>query len=133
MRIRAALMAVVALFTLTFGSHEAKAAGGPYVCWVVYHPPGSYGGNYGDYGYVEFLLKSGIGCTGTYVGQYSFCTVNRTSTGCALSSFYSENSLFAVYKALVDAVNTYTSVSNVTDTCIGGSSGCGLYVIFRSD
>jgi hypothetical protein len=83
-----------------------------YACMVEYQPP--FNTTMGSYGNVSVTVYSGTSCTGSYLGEFWFCTTNATDYNyCAIpancggttSYLYSEAAINTLFGNLRGAVN----------------------------
>jgi hypothetical protein len=93
-----------------------------YVCNV---DEGWSPGAYGNFGFVSAAIYSGLGCTGTHLGDANFATTG--STICQ-SDLLSESRLAHISENLVLAASQGLKVHAFVTTPAGGSCAYYLYI-----
>lgn len=113
--------AVGALALSAEEAHAASVSG--YACSVRY----SQEVGFGNYGSVATFVYSGANCSGTYLGNFYFCSVGGPSSTCHSFFLYRELPLMSLYDNLVNAATSgrKLQVDYVT------SSSNGQVVIFN--
>lgn len=78
---------VVRALLFTAISLSARLASADYICTASFGP-GAHS-NKGNYGFVNFTTYSGVSCTGTLTGNWSFCSVGAVGAAqCASDTSY---------------------------------------------
>jgi len=112
---------IVALFLGVLAPASAFAS---FVCGMTYFP--------GSQPRVRLSITSGTDCTGS-VANLWFCDPSSTATFCASTPEfrYTVPELLALSNVAARAAESQQAVFTVTTSCVGGTTGCGAYVVFN--